>query len=84
MKVRIYSRDNDGNPEELGAIVLKGGVLVQEPICNALTNLLSEPLVFYDKETRILIDPMDEPKQFLDALPLALRGSYVWAGEVEG
>jgi hypothetical protein len=82
MKVRIYAQRESG-PEELGAIVLKHGKLVQEPTSIALTNLLSEPLVIYEKATRILIDPEEEPKKFLEHLTKAVRGSYVWAGEME-
>lgn len=83
MKVRIYSRDKQGDPEELGAIVLKGGKLVQEPESLALRNILREPLIVYDKNTRVLIDAEEEPKKFLAHLTQCVRGSYVWAGEVE-
>ena len=83
MKVRIYSRNGEGEPEELGAIVLKDGKLIQEPDSIALTNLLSEPLIIYEKSKRILIDPDEEPKKFLEHLTKCVRGSYVWAGKVE-
>jgi hypothetical protein len=81
--VRIYSRDQQGEPEELGALVLKDGKLVQEPECLALTNLLREPLIVYDKGTRIEIDAQEEPERYLRALTRAVRGSYVWAGDIE-
>ena len=55
MKVRIYNRDSDGNPEELGAIVLKDE-LVPEPNIPSLNNRLGDPLIVYEKTTRILID----------------------------
>lgn len=83
MKVRIYSRKDDGEPEELGAIVLKYGQLVPEPKIPALTNLLSEPLLTYEGKERIFIESKNEPKRFLRALQRAVRGSYFWAGEVE-
>lgn len=83
MKVRIYSRDKEGEPEELGEIVLKDGKLIQEPHILALTNLLSEPLIIYEHNKRILIDADEEPKKFLENLPKAMRGCYVWAGELE-
>jgi hypothetical protein len=51
--------------DELGAIVLKDGKLVQEPESIALNNLLSEPLIACDKSTRILNDAQVEPKKFL-------------------
>jgi hypothetical protein len=82
MKVRIYAQRDTG-PEELGAIVLKDGQLVSEPKIPALNNLLSEPLIVYGKTTRILIDPEEQPKMFLEALPMCMRGSYFWAGKVE-
>ena len=63
--------------------MLKDGKLVQEPHSIALTNLLSEPLIIYEKTKRILIDPDEEPKKFLYHLMKAMRRSYVWAGEVE-
>ena len=63
--------------------VLKDGKLIQEPESLALTNLLSEPSIVYDKRKRILIDPDEEPKKFLQHLTRCVRGSYVWAREVE-
>ena len=77
MKVRIYSRDGEGAPEELGAIVLKDGKLIQEPESLALTNLLSERLIIYENSKRILIDPDDEPEKFLQHLTTCVRGSYI-------
>jgi hypothetical protein len=82
MKVRIYAQREDG-PEELGAIVLKEGVLVPQPKIPALTNLLREPLIVYDKMKRVLIDSAKEPEKFLHTMPKAVRGAYIWAGEVE-
>ena len=82
MKVRIYAQRETG-PEELGAIVLEKGALLPQPKIPALTNLLNEPLMIYDKGKRIEIDAAKEPKRFLEALPKAVRGSYIWAGEVE-
>jgi len=82
MKVRIYAQRDTGT-KELGAIVLKDGQLVPEPKITALNNLLSEPLIIYGKTTRILIDPEGQPKMFLEALPMCVRGLYFWAGKVE-
>jgi len=82
MKVRIYAQRNTGL-EELGAIVLKNGRLVSEPKIPALSILLSEPLIISGKTTRLLIDPAEQPKMFLEALPMCVRGSYFWAGKVE-
>ena len=82
MKVRIYAQ-RDAGEVELGAIVLKSGELVPEPKIPALTNLLSEPLYVYDKGKDVTIDPAKQPEAFLKALKRAVRGSYLWAGEVE-
>jgi hypothetical protein len=82
MKVRIYAQRNTGL-EELGAIVLKDGQLVSEPKIPALNNLLSRPLIIYGKTTRMQIDPEGQPKMFLEALPMCVRGSSLWAGKVE-
>ncbi len=82
MKVRIYAQRNTGL-EELGAIVLKDGQLISEPKIPALNVLLSEPLIIRGKTTRLLIDPENQPKMFLEALPMCVRGSYFWAGKVE-
>lgn len=83
MKVRIYSRDTEGEAEELGAIVLAEGRLVAEPKVIALENLLADPLVIYEGTEQIRIRASDEPKRFLASLPRAICGSYFWAGQVE-
>ena len=82
-RVRIYSRGQSGNPDELGAIVLKDGHLVPEPNILALTGLLHETLFVRYGGNNLEIDPEKEPELFLKLLKRALRGSYLWAGEVE-
>lgn len=83
MKVRIYGCDGQGEREKLGVVMLKGRKLFQEPESVVLTNLLSEPLIAYEKNKRVRIDVQERPEKFLEHLTKAVRGSYVWAGEVE-
>lgn len=66
MKVRIYSRKDDGEPEELGAIVLENALLIPHPKVPALTNLLAEPPVVYEGEKRIFIEPKKSPSVFCE------------------
>ena len=82
MKVRIYAQRENG-PQELGAIVLKDGTLIPEPKIPVLTNILRDPLFFYEQDEEVEVSAAKEPNKFLQALPKCVRGSYLWAGPVE-
>lgn len=81
--VRFYELDGQGETHEIGAIVLTHGRLVAESLRLIVTRLLEEPLILYEGEEQIRIDPEQEPARFLAALPKACRGSHFWAGPVE-
>jgi hypothetical protein len=81
MEVRIHTRGDTGL-QELGAIVLKDGQLVPEPMVRALVELLAQSLYVYDQGIEIAITATKEPEKFLRALANNIHGS-LWAGEVE-
>lgn len=63
--------------------MLEDGHLVPVPNILALTCLLREPLFVRYKGKNLEIDSEKEPELFLKSLKRAIRGSYLWAGEVE-
>ena len=74
MKVRIYTSNPNTQLKELGAIILQHGRLVPHPNNLALASLLSEPLVIYENEKRVRIDPVRQPREFLATLPAQAEG----------
>ena len=83
MKVRFYRQRPTGS-EEIGAIVLREGILVAEPPDSiALNNVLAEPVWLPEGDGWRFIYPAIQPEEFLKALPIEYHGTYFWAGKVE-
>ena len=83
MTVRFYRQRTSG-PEEIGALVLRGGRIVAEPPDSvALKNVLDEPVWLPEGDGWWFIYPDTQPEEFLQALPMQYHGSYFWARQVE-